>query len=293
MNRENVNQLGTQLDGWADLIEGQGEKADAVRVHLQNSLNQRQMPKVSIEAVQGYVRMTEPTSSDRPYLITKKKPGYATAIFVANYGRDLYVSWKTYHKSPIRWYMVLTAVFLLGFFLDFAFTSELNKARWQAITDWFFSALIRYMIIVVIVAAILDTLFSDEKVRGNREWIVYYSILLVVPLIGWFIISRLLQLPQRPPFPPLFSFSLVTRCLLGMIALPALVWFIAFISQRLYGRSFAWFPTMPTVFDADDCTAMSLSVHKSLLHALDEVGVDTSQLRLQNEITQGRIGEPV
>ena len=48
-----------------------------------------------------------------------------------------------------------------------------------------------------------------------------------------------------------------------------------------------------SVFDADDAIAMSLSVHKSLLHALDQVGIDTSQLHLHNETTQGRAGEPV
>jgi hypothetical protein len=44
----------------------------------------------------------------------------------------------------------------------------------------------------------------------------------------------------------------------------------------------------PSIFDADDITAMNLSVHKSMLRALDQEGIDSSKLRLKGEFKGGR-----
>ncbi|MCH7662830.1 MAG: hypothetical protein IH859_03055 [Chloroflexi bacterium] len=48
----------------------------------------------------------------------------------------------------------------------------------------------------------------------------------------------------------------------------------------------------PNVFDADDITAMSLSVHKSVLKALDKVGIDSALLRRKEEFRRKR-GETI
>lgn len=47
----------------------------------------------------------------------------------------------------------------------------------------------------------------------------------------------------------------------------------------------------PTQFDAEDISAMSLSVHKSVLRVLDTQGIDTSKLRIKQSFTGGRKGE--
>ena len=44
----------------------------------------------------------------------------------------------------------------------------------------------------------------------------------------------------------------------------------------------------PSLFDAEDITAMNLSIHKSLLRALDQGGIDSSRLRLKGEFHSGR-----
>jgi len=43
-----------------------------------------------------------------------------------------------------------------------------------------------------------------------------------------------------------------------------------------------------TFFDADDITAMTLAVHKSLLQAIDAVGIDTQLLRVKEQFHGGR-----
>ncbi|MBT4535010.1 MAG: hypothetical protein HN950_02020 [Chloroflexi bacterium] len=49
----------------------------------------------------------------------------------------------------------------------------------------------------------------------------------------------------------------------------------------------------PTIFDADDISAMTLAVHKSVLRVLDESGIDISKLRLKEKFTGGRKGEDI
>lgn len=52
------------------------------------------------------------------------------------------------------------------------------------------------------------------------------------------------------------------------------------------------FLVQPNVFDADDIAAMSLAAHKSILKALDRVGIDSSLLRHKQEFRRKR-GEAI
>lgn len=49
----------------------------------------------------------------------------------------------------------------------------------------------------------------------------------------------------------------------------------------------------PTLFDLEDITAMSLSVHKSLLRVLDQQGIDVTKLRIKTSFKSGRKGDEV
>lgn len=69
--------------------------------------------------------------------------------------------------------------------------------------------------------------------------------------------------------------------------------FVAFVGRLLKGNSSAYFFVEPNLFDAEDITAMSLSVHKMLLRALDKEGIDTSQLRLKQSFKGGRRDEDI
>jgi hypothetical protein len=68
---------------------------------------------------------------------------------------------------------------------------------------------------------------------------------------------------------------------------------IALAGRLLKGDLLAFFFVEPTVFDADDVTAMNFAIHLSLLRALDQAGIDLSKLRLKPSFKGGRRGEDV
>ena len=61
----------------------------------------------------------------------------------------------------------------------------------------------------------------------------------------------------------------------------------------IHKNAIYFFLVHPTYFDADDISAMTLIVHKSLLRVLDNHGVDTDKLRIKEKFTGGRKGEHV
>jgi hypothetical protein len=67
----------------------------------------------------------------------------------------------------------------------------------------------------------------------------------------------------------------------------------ALIGRFTKGDFLAFFFKVPNIFDAEDITAMGLSTHKSLLRALDSVGIDSSKLRPKQDFKGGRKGELV
>jgi hypothetical protein len=68
---------------------------------------------------------------------------------------------------------------------------------------------------------------------------------------------------------------------------------MAIAGRIIKGNFLAYFFIEPTVFDAEDITAMSLSAHKSLFRALDDTGIDVSKLRLKQNFRGGRRGEDI
>lgn len=82
----------------------------------------------------------------------------------------------------------------------------------------------------------------------------------------------------------LFSFVLILSLITGLLI---------FFGRVFKGNSAAYFFIEPNLFDAEDITAMSLSVHKMLLRALDKEGIDTSQLRLKQSFKGGRREEDI
>jgi len=56
---------------------------------------------------------------------------------------------------------------------------------------------------------------------------------------------------------------------------------------------FAFILKEPSLFDQEDITAMSLTVHKTMLRSLDMAGIDVSKLRLKGDFKAGRRGESI
>lgn len=68
---------------------------------------------------------------------------------------------------------------------------------------------------------------------------------------------------------------------------------VATAGRFLKGSAVAYFFIEPTLFDAEDITAMGLAVHKTLLHALNNAGIKQDVLRLKRNFSGGRRGETI
>ncbi len=205
----NVGRLGSFVDGWSELIEGMGSKAEQVRSEVLEHLKARNMPNIGLGNNKGYVSLT--SSEERDYVIAQRKPGAITTIYIAQHGVDLYASWRTYYSSPPNkelLYWVLGGSAFLGLFPG-GFG----------------------------IGSIFDS-------YGNN-----------FSFFGW---------------------------ILSTIIFILLASYIMVLAGNHYkGDPRAFFYKNKTVFDADDITAMSLSVHKSVIRSLDKSGIDVSKLRLK------------
>ena len=300
-NKTNIS-LGHFLDGWAHLIEGEGDRAQAVRDNLIHRLYDREMSGVGIASISAIPKSGKP-EPERPYIVTSKYPGFTTAIYVDSHGKDLYVSWKTYLKPPITIenpLIAIVAAICIGIVLNIVlrisqgalFRYPLPDAGTFLLTLGV--AVVEWLIIGIWSFAVLELIFgvSGKRRPNTNEKIVGILLIpLFLPiraLINWMTLT--FTPPAPPPSVAFDTFNSIPVYVLTILVLTLLV----LIYKVWQGKTlFELLFDVPTIFAADDAIAMSLSVHKSLLHALDQVGIDTSQLRLHNQTTQGRIGESV
>lgn len=219
-NSLNVNKLGFYLDGWADIVEGMGSKAGEVRQNVLKSLQDRNMPEITLGNKNGYVSLV--SNEKRDYVVAETNPGARTVINISQHGKDLYASWRTWLEPKVNW----------------------------GLLKWFGLG-----------AAVLG-LFTGGIQQGG----------------GFF-------------GPSQTSFSL-TGWIFSTIGFALLAAFGLAIAGRIFKGGFlAYFFIEPNVFDAEDITAMSLSVHKSIIRSLDISGIDISKLRIKEKFTGGRRGE--
>jgi hypothetical protein len=205
--RININKLGSFLDGWAELIEGKGAKAEKVREEVLKLLQSREMPDVETANKEGYV--TEAYGSRREYVITSTFPGVTTAIYIAQHGKDLYASWRSYMRLILNTQLL---IILGGISFMFGFIYMANNP-------------------------------SSGGLSLFGSWIGGFVLLCVlVGAAGYAIKNNVLT----------------------------------------------YFFVEPNYFDIDDVTAMNLSVHYSVLRALDKAGIDSAKLRLKQDFKAGR-----
>jgi hypothetical protein len=100
-NSINVDTLGIFLDGWSDLIEGMGGKANEVRVEVLKQLQSRGMPEIGLSNIIAFVGIF--SSERRDYVITDTEPGARTTIYISQFGKDLYASWRTWIEPKMNW----------------------------------------------------------------------------------------------------------------------------------------------------------------------------------------------
>lgn len=100
----NVNKLGYFLDGWAELVEGMGEKADEVRKDTLERLELKEMPDIESGELTANAGLS---SGKRDYIFSVTYPGATTAIYIAKHGKDLYVSWRTWLAAQLNKLLIL------------------------------------------------------------------------------------------------------------------------------------------------------------------------------------------
>lgn len=218
----NVNKLGFYLDGWGELIEGMGGKAQEVQISVHKFLTEREMPDIEVRTATGIVGLL--SRAKREYTITTTHPGATTTAFIGDHGKDLFVAWHTYIRPIPNWkvlgWMTLVAA-ALSLCPSFAF-------------------------------------FSNGIAAAGSEFIREFNLISIPTVI-------------------ILSASCFFSNFFGVFVVESFLLLLAGYFAK--GNPIAYFFVEPNVFDADDIAAMSLSVHKSILRALDKVGIDSALLR--------------
>jgi hypothetical protein len=124
--------------------------------------------------------------------------------------------------------------------------------------------------------------------------------LYIRPIINWWTIGTILVVAAITTFilnpnslERLGSGGLIDVlpiCLVFGFALTGLSLIVAMIGRVMRSNAWAFFFEEVDSFVADDITAMTLSVHKAILEAVDEVGLDANSLRAKREFQAGQRG---
>lgn len=104
---------GVRVDGWSDLVPGEGEKAAAVEQGFVEEINQKAFPFAKLSKADFYAGPTR-----RSFQLFGSTQG-SIAVSIASVGKDLSVSWDLFvkQKPNIRMLAILAgAVVLLSLF---------------------------------------------------------------------------------------------------------------------------------------------------------------------------------
>jgi hypothetical protein len=250
----------------------------------------------------------------RPYVETTTNPGARTLIYIEQHGNDLYTSWRSYLRPTINWrlisYYAIVAL-IISFVIDSIYWSVstyniLNAVfhMWDAkpfsIAFWTcFGYSMVFSLGLIVLFALLGQLIKKDftKFLGTGFLISIFVVSFICSSLikdtGQTMANELSLLSTRVKdgyllvVIPVAIIPLAINILEGILVMAAIVGLI--IRKNLL----AFILKEPSIFDADDIIAMNLSVHKTMLRVLDEVGIDNSKLRLKGQYKSGRSGEVV
>jgi hypothetical protein len=312
-DKNNVTLLGYYLDGWVDLIEDRGDLVKNVRDHVFQSLENRQMPEIGIKEILANTGALG--DENRAYTITQTSPGATTTIYIAKHGKDLYASWRSFIRPTINWKLVgLYALVALVLSVIVMFWGLLKQTidvthlitestSWellnQSLGKWLLYALLIFICELAILI-VLGRIIKQNESAFLKSNIIGFTVI-IATILSLFVgevsqsmsqsMEEIISIYRANMFP--FSFTIV-----GMITMAFNIFlgflFLAVLAGMFMKRNlWAFILYEPNLFDAEDITAMNLSVHKSLLRALDSAGIDMSKLRLKQEFKGGRRGEAI
>ena len=338
------SRLGYYLDGWADIIEGMGWKAEDVREDIMKQLEERDMPHVTIKEVNMHEGVTSFVEEPRDYIISTTFPGVTTTIYVAKHGSDLFASWRTFIHNTINWEL-MAIYYLVAFAISIiinlpSFDSLVNyysqrAPQPKATSDWpsFFSfcgITIGIFISILTLEEIVDfyakrnnydliqlkrkiiTFFDKDNDPGTlteksikENFLGIYGIIAFILGLIIFGLSRWeLDATERTQrwnefvrdisdILPILLPIILKIILYSMAGFFIILIFVIPVGIILKQNILAFILKEPSLFDKEDIAAMSLTVHKTLLRALDKAGIDKSRLRLKGVFKAGRRGEEI
>lgn len=108
----NINRLGVRVDGWADVVEGVGDKEEQARKELEGTVRGKKMPDTSVNAI--HVSPTYGTKQ-RKYILVEMSNGATVAAYIGAFGKDLYAKWDVFVK-PLLNKVVIYVILGLGAF---------------------------------------------------------------------------------------------------------------------------------------------------------------------------------
>ena len=106
----NINKLGFRVDGWADLVEGVGDKEELAQKRLSQVVRWKKFPNTSINTA-----LISPSygRKKRRYLVVEMKNGATVAVYIGAFGRDLYAKWDVYVR-PLPNKSVVFLLLIIG-----------------------------------------------------------------------------------------------------------------------------------------------------------------------------------
>lgn len=96
-SRSRIDKLGDRIDGWADLIDNASQHTQELQKFVWQRLHERHMPEISCRDY----RLTPGrwAGEERLYHLAAHRIGATIAVYIAAFGRDLYVSWDLFVKQ--------------------------------------------------------------------------------------------------------------------------------------------------------------------------------------------------
>lgn len=162
----NINRLGQFLDGWTELVEDMGDKADEVRSDALERLKLKEMPETSLK---GQVAHNGKWSEKRDYVFIRTYPGATTAIYIGKHGKDLYVSWRTWLAAQLNGFLIviLLGIAVLGGYLTFG-TRQVSGGFFNPYSyteTWVFGWAASSIVILLLEVWLVS--FAGRVVKGN------------------------------------------------------------------------------------------------------------------------------
>jgi hypothetical protein len=223
---------GTQVDAWAEVIEGMSAKAPLVVQAFDTHIQDKQVPTADIRTES----LTAPGfgAEKRIYYMIRRVPALV-AVYIAGLGSDLYVSWRLFVKAPI--------------------------SKWR-VAAWLLTAAV-FPLCNILFSVLMSVSFIGYG--GLGQSIQALILMLVFGMIGFVV---------------------------GTLTIAAVLALIAGLLGYWVARDFLYFWRVPlNEFHEDDIAALTVSVHKALLGAVDAVGIDTKLLRIKEHfgVARGRL----